>query len=133
VSTPPPPPKLLVLIVEDEPFIAFDLALSVEDAGGVVAGPVGSVREALALLSTTEVAGAILDVHLSDRDVTPVAELLISRGVPIVFQSGIGLPPALRARYPDLPVFSKPVISSRLVETLMTMIHEKKDTAELND
>ena len=33
----------LVLIAEDQVFIALDLALAVEDAGGEVAGPVASV------------------------------------------------------------------------------------------
>ena len=33
-----------VLIVEDEPFIAFDIADAIEGAGGVVVGPAATVR-----------------------------------------------------------------------------------------
>ena len=65
------------MIVEDEPFIAFDLAMAVEEARGKVIGPAGSVREALMLIEQHLVQAAILDVNLSDRDVTPIAELLI--------------------------------------------------------
>ncbi len=114
-----PPP---ILIVDDEPFIALDLALAVEDAGGLVIGPAGSVREALALLATSSVAAAILDVNLSDGEVTPVVELLIARGVPMIFQTGVGLPAALKARYPDLLVYAKPVVSERLVAELLRLI-----------
>ena len=34
-----------ILIVEDEPFIALDLAMAVEDAAGTVVGPGGAVRQ----------------------------------------------------------------------------------------
>ena len=41
---------LAILIVEDEAFIAIDLADAITDLGGVVIGPVASVAEALALI-----------------------------------------------------------------------------------
>jgi CheY-like chemotaxis protein len=111
-----------ILICEDEPFIALDLAVSVEDAGGEVIGPASSVREAMALLEGTTVSGAILDVHLIDRDVTPVAETLLERGVPVIVQTGVGLPPELKERYPTLPVLLKPVFSERIVRQLSGLI-----------
>jgi hypothetical protein len=51
---------------------------------------------------------AVLDVNLSDRDVTPIAELLIEGGVPVVFYSGLALPVALRERYPSASIYKKP-------------------------
>jgi hypothetical protein len=42
--------QVSVLIVEDEPFIALDLAMAVEEARGKVIGPAGSVCEALMLI-----------------------------------------------------------------------------------
>ena len=74
----------LVLIVEDDAYIALDLAGAVEDAHGQVAGPVACVRDALDVLETTHVDAAILDAQLCDRDVTPLAMLLKQRGVPFV-------------------------------------------------
>jgi DNA-binding NtrC family response regulator len=111
-----------ILICEDEPYIALNLAASVEDAGGEVIGPASSVREAMALLEGTTVSGAILDVHLIDRDVTPVAETLLERGVPVIVQTGVGLPPELKKRYPTLPVLLKPVFSERIVRQLSGLI-----------
>ncbi|CAN7384515.1 response regulator [Bosea sp. LjRoot9] len=111
-----------ILIVDDEPFIALDLALAVEDAGCLVVGPAGSVREALSLLASSRVTAAILDVNLSDGDVTPVVDILVARGIPLIFQTGVGLPPSLKARYPDLLVYAKPVMSERLVDMLIGLI-----------
>jgi len=41
-----------VLVAEDQFFIALDLALAVEDAGGKVVGPAASCEEALTFLAT---------------------------------------------------------------------------------
>jgi DNA-binding NtrC family response regulator len=106
-----------VLIVEDEPFVALDLALSVEEAGGSVVGPAGTLKEALSLVSG-EISGAILDVHLLDGDVSPVLHVLMARGVPVVVQTGGGLPARLKEAYPDLLVLRKPNDASRLVAKL---------------
>jgi DNA-binding response OmpR family regulator len=111
-----------ILVAEDEPFIALDLAYAIEDAGGEVVGPVASVREALALLETRPVAAAILDVHLADRDISPVAEMLLGLGVPIIIQTGVGLPAGLAARFPDLVVRIKPCPAAQLVRDLAALI-----------
>ncbi|PZN94870.1 MAG: response regulator [Hyphomicrobiales bacterium] len=97
--------------------------MAVEDAGGVVIGPAGSVREALALLEHAQVTAAILDVNLGDGDISPIVEILVARGIPLVFQTGVGLPPALKSRYPGLLVYAKPVHSDQLVQTLVGLIH----------
>lgn len=117
----------LVLVAEDQVFIALDLALAVEDAGGEVAGPVASVKNALALISTRKIAGAILDCNLTDGDVTPVATLLLEAGIPIIIQSGVGLAPALASRYPWLTVYIKPYIASDLVAELAALITKKRN------
>jgi DNA-binding NtrC family response regulator len=117
-----------ILIAEDEPFIALDLALAIQDAGGEVVGPAASVKEALALLETRTITAAILDVNLSDGDISPVAERLIGLGIPVIFQTGVGLPPELAARFPALIVHIKPFIAARLVAELASLIAENKRT-----
>ena len=118
--------RALVLVAEDEPFIALDVAMAVEDAGGEVLGPAASVREALELLDGRDVAAAILDVNLIDGDVSPVAEALIARGVPILLQSGVGLPLDLAARFPDLAFRLKPCTAAVLVRQLADLIAAQK-------
>jgi CheY-like chemotaxis protein len=111
-----------ILIVEDEPFIALELQLSVEEAGGQVVGPVGSASAALTLLQSCVVAAAILDVHLSDRDVTPVAEALVALKIPMVFHTAESLPPHIRLSCPDAIVYQKAVATEMLLKTLAEMI-----------
>lgn len=112
-----------ILIAEDETFIALDMASGIEEAGGQVVGPAASVSEALALLAVNEVTGAILDVNLADRDVTPVALMLIARNVPIVFHTGVGIPPELTLGHPDLVVCIKPTSLDRLIAHLKRQMH----------
>lgn len=116
----------LILIADDQSMIALDLAFAVEDAGGLVAGPAASVKESLILLNARPVAGAILDVNLVDGDITPVAEHLIGLGVPIILQTGVGLPSDLATRFPDLVVHIKPCISAILVRQLQAMIADRQ-------
>ena len=112
----------LILVAEDEPFIALDVALAIEDAGGKVAGPAASVKEALALIESRPIAAAILDVNLVDGDISPVAERLITAGIPVILQTGIGLPPKLATRFPDLQVNIKPCVAATLVIQLEALI-----------
>jgi DNA-binding response OmpR family regulator len=116
------PGRATVFIAEDEAFIAFDLAATIEDAGGVVVGPAATVKEALALLEIHHVDAAILDVNLSDRDISPVAELLIACGVPIIFHTGLGIPEELSAKFPNLIVHLKPLVPEQLIRQLAALI-----------
>jgi CheY-like chemotaxis protein len=116
------PGRAVVFLAEDEPFIALDLAATIEDAGGVVVGPAATVKEALALLEIHHVDAALLDVNLSDRDITPVAELLIARGVPVIFHTGLGIPEALSAKFPNLIVHLKPLVPEQIIRQLAALI-----------
>ncbi|OLS08116.1 response regulator receiver protein, partial [Brucella abortus] len=73
-----------ILVVEDEVFVALDVAATVEDANGTVVGPVGTVRQAIDLINRQEVDAAILDVNLADGDVEPVLDRLKSRNIFVV-------------------------------------------------
>src|SRR4051812_24200791 len=110
-----------ILIVEDQAIIALDLESAVEDANGKVIGPASTVREALKLLHTNEVDAAILDANLPDGDVTPVAEELIARGIPIIINTGVALPFKLRG-HSDLPVFKKPTAPTCLIRELAARV-----------
>ncbi len=114
--------KALVLIAEDEPFIALDLALAIEDVGGTVVGPAATVQEALALIDGQTVAAAILDVNLGAHDISPVAEILLTLNVPVILQTGVEAPPELAARFPDLIVHIKPCVAANLVAQLVTLV-----------
>jgi len=107
-----------VLIVEDEYFLAQDLVDFFQDLGVQVLGPAASVSEALKLLESAEVQGAILDVNLRGERVYPVADVLRQRHVPFVFASGYGGELEPRA-YADVPRCIKPVDFGVLAKTLV--------------
>lgn len=111
-----------ILVAEDETFIALDIALAIADAGGQVVGPAARVEEALALLVSQHVAGAILDFSLLDGDITPVVEYMMAAALPFIIQSGVDLPPTFAARFPDLIVRIKPNVAESLVAELYTLI-----------
>ena len=107
-----------VLIVEDQAFIALDIAFAVKDAGGTVVGPAPSIKRALELLKVHAILGAILDVNLPDGDISPVVDGLLKLNIPMVLQSGVGLPANLESRFPGLIVLIKPVAATALVARL---------------
>lgn len=112
---------LTVLIVEDEPFIALDLAFGVEEAGGVPLGPASSVAQALRLIENELPDAAIVDVDLPDGKIGPVLAVLRPR-VPVVVHTGVGLPESLREAHPELLVCTKPTAPSELARRLRVEI-----------
>lgn len=110
-----------VLIVEDEYFLAQDLADYFQAAGAEVLGPAATVAQALTLLNTVEIQGAVLDINLRGERVYPVANVLRQRNVPFVFASGYGgeLEPTA---YADIPRCIKPVEFDALAKTLANQI-----------
>ncbi len=119
-------PQARVLIVEDELLIAMDLAWTVQDAGGHVVGPVASVKEALGLAKNERLDGAILDVSLSDGEVTPVAEALAERRIPVVMHTASEVPASVRDRFPGLAIFEKPTEPLKLARQLAKTIVERR-------
>jgi DNA-binding NtrC family response regulator len=79
-----------LLIVEDELLIALELQHIVEQLGGTVVGPAGSVEGALQLLSDATPNAALLDVKLREGRVTPVAQACWDRSVPFALVTGYG-------------------------------------------
>lgn len=119
-------PQARVLIVEDELLIAMDLAWTVKDAGGQVVGPVASVKEALGLARNEPLDGAILDVNLSDGEVTPVAEALAERRIPVVMHTASEVPAPVREQFPELALFQKPTELLTLVRELAKTIMDRR-------
>jgi CheY-like chemotaxis protein len=79
-----------LLIVEDELLIALELQSIVEQLGGTVVGPAGSVEGALQLLSETTPDAALLDANLRGDRVTPVAQACRERSIPFALVTGYG-------------------------------------------
>jgi CheY-like chemotaxis protein len=116
---------LRVLIVEDEYFLAQDLADRFQNLGAEVLGPAGTIAEALRLSKRSDIDGAVLDVNIRGERVYPVADLLRQKHIPFVFASGYGAELEPDA-YSDIPRCIKPVDFATLAEALASQLGRVK-------
>ena len=107
-----------VFVVEDEPIVALDLRIMLEDAGARVIGPAMSLQHAETLVSEVNISVALLDVRLGNRDVFSIADTLWGRGVPLVFHTGHATVDTLLARWPGAKVLAKPARTDVLLSTI---------------
>lgn len=78
-----------ILLAEDEYFIVQDMARAFAEAGAAVVGPAATVADALRLVAAAgKLDGAVLDINLQGEMIYPVADALVTRGVPFVFATG---------------------------------------------
>ena len=81
-----------LLVIEDEVFVAMDIAFTCEVAGATVTGTT-SVRSALHAIREADAESrpfdaALLDLVVRDGTTEPVAEALRERGVPFLVYTG---------------------------------------------
>ena len=97
-----------VLLVEDESMVAMMVEETLAELGFCVIGPYGTLAEAMRAASSAHLDAAILDINLGGQLVYPVADLLCSKGVPVVFVTGYGME-SIETRYTDIPLLQKPL------------------------
>ncbi|WP_349371943.1 response regulator [Salinarimonas sp.] len=108
-----------VLVVEDEYFIADDLAQALVQEGVDVLGPVGDPAEALALVGRERIDRAVLDINLHGDLVFDVARALKARGVPFVFATGYAAN-VVPAGLADAPRWEKPFDAADLARWIVS-------------
>ena len=88
--------NLRILLVEDDVLIGMMLADMFDALGLPEPAQAASRDEALAIIATESLGGALVDINLGDEKGWPVADALAERGIPFAFTSGGGdvLPPA---------------------------------------
>jgi DNA-binding NtrC family response regulator len=106
---------LSILIVEDEFFIAMQVANAIKCCGGSVVGPVADIEKARNLVQRETVNGVILDLQLKGETSLPFADELMSRGTPVILATGYAQS-HLPERYSDLPQLTKPVSETALIQ-----------------
>lgn len=106
-----------ILIVEDEYYLAHDLARALAERGAEIVGPVGTVAEAEQLISTNGLDCAILDINLRGDMAFPIADRLEATGIPFVVASGYNAE-SLPERFADVPRVEKPFDSEQVIAAL---------------
>jgi DNA-binding NtrC family response regulator len=97
-----------VLIVEDEYFIADDLARALRSCGATPVGPASTLEQAARLLDDEKVDATILDLNLHGDMAYPLTEVLSREQMPCIIISGYAgnsLPDAVKS----MPRLEKPV------------------------
>jgi CRP-like cAMP-binding protein len=79
-----------VLVVEDDYYLAEDIAGALRDASAAVMGPYGDLAEARRALDRDRPDAAVIDVDIRGETAFPLVEFLRERGVPIVLSTGVG-------------------------------------------
>jgi PAS domain S-box-containing protein len=118
------PAGLRVLIVEDEPLVAMEIALQLEDEAMVPLGPATSCRQALALIQSERPDLVLLDGNLNGERVDAVANELAASGTPFAFVSGYGsdlFPEGHNHR----PALGKPFTSAALMKVVEALAQER--------
>jgi two-component SAPR family response regulator len=110
-----------ILLVEDEYFIADDMAEEFKRSGAEIVGPAATVRQTIQhIRGATKLDGAVLEINLQGEMVFPVADLLEEQGVPFVFSTGYDHP-SIPARYARATRCEKPVEPSKVAQALFAI------------
>ena len=117
-----------VLVAEDEPLVALEIEEALRDSGCEVVGPAATLDAALRLAGReARLDAAVLDVNLGGQAAFPAADLLVRRGVPVVFATGYGELPggwASGGGQGRTALLRKPVARGALVEALRRLLAE---------
>lgn len=96
-----------ILVVEDEYFLASDLAEAISGTGATVIGPSGRLADARELARDEKLNIAVLDVNLRGEMVFDLLDELLDRQVPILLATGYSRS-ALPDRYRSCHFVEKP-------------------------
>ncbi|MCC0807880.1 response regulator [Methylobacterium sp. W2] len=114
-----------ILVVEDEYFLADELARGLAEAEAEVIGPIATAEGALDLLEgPAPPDAAILDVNLGGEDVYPVADALLALGVPFLFTTGYDQATIL-GRYASVRLLEKPMDTAMVLRELDLILDDR--------
>lgn len=110
-----------VLIVEDEALIALVIADALEEGGLEVADIAETLDEARVAADELDFDAAVIDVGLRGTQSYSAAELIVERGIPVIFLSGhdAGQAPAALSQVPHLLKPCGPEAVTAAVETAL--------------
>lgn len=108
-----------ILLVEDNFLVGTSIKLMLEELGCEVSGPAPSLERAKEMALEKTYQGALLDINIIGGTSAPIAELLQSKGCPVIFVTGYGSPMHLSDRLMKVRRLNKPVDANMLREALV--------------
>lgn len=116
-------PTCRVLFVEDEAIVSMLIEDMLLDLGVEVVGPVSKMPEALVLAQEADIEAAVLDINIGGQLTYPVADILQSRGIPVIFATGYGAT-ALPERYRGTPTIHKPFDQQHFANVMRAILSD---------
>jgi DNA-binding response OmpR family regulator len=101
--------------------IRMMVADMLEELGYTIAGEAGDIDEGIRLVQAVDFDIAILDVNVNGKVITPVAEAVQMRGLPLVFATGYGAQ-GLPEKFRDRPTLQKPFQIETLARTIEAVL-----------
>ncbi|MBH5367860.1 response regulator [Bradyrhizobium glycinis] len=115
-----------ILVVEDEYFLADDIGNALRALGAEIAGPVGDIEDAKAVLHGDGVLdGAVLDVNIRKEMIFPIARELRTREVPFVFTTGYDKV-SIEPEFHDVPLWEKPIDIVAMAQNLARLVGDRR-------
>jgi CheY-like chemotaxis protein len=105
-----------IFIVEDEPMVRSLLQDMLAGLGHDVCASAAGLDDAIQTAATSNFEVAILDINLNGIAVYPAADVLIQRGIPFIFATGIDQ--ELPERFRQSPRVQKPFLEFQLQDAL---------------
>ena len=109
-----------VLVVEDQYYLATDIAEWLAAAGAEVVGPAPDADKACELLKTQPVDSGIVDINLGQGPSFDVASRLTEHGVPFLFATGYDQI-AIPETFERVPRLEKPFNGAALVHAVRAL------------
>jgi CheY-like chemotaxis protein len=116
--------RVSIFLVEDETLIRMMLLDMLEELGHRVVAEAASLQKAEPLAHSCAFDLGIFDINIAGLDISPVADIVASRGLPFLFVSGYGAA-GLPALFKERPVLRKPFLISELqamINSLLTSV-----------
>lgn len=105
-----------ILVVEDEVLIAVMVTDMLAGLGATVVGPATTIEAGLSLAGSETFDAAVLDINVRGERIDPIADLLVARGIPMLFATGYGMAAVAERR--NAFVIDKPYTQERLANSL---------------
>ena len=132
VIAPPSIKGKTFVVIEDDPVIAFTIALALEQGGAEVLGPVATVRDALRLIEDRKLDGALVDANLRGKSVSEVAAALTRKTIPFAFVTGHDRE-ALPAHFAKASILKKPFSDEQLLDAAARLVKEPQAMVGVKD
>lgn len=117
----------MILVAEDNVMIAMMIEDDLQDAGHQVAGPVGTIAEALAIAREGELKMALVDIDLlhGESGIELAAMLKNKHDLPCIFVTG-QVSEATSHPEAALGVLAKPFGPNTIAQAVDAVLHEKR-------